>query len=307
MNPHRYSHIERALDILDKSGTIDILKDDHYLLFLFKKTERIVVALYVVTGLFSDSEPLRWSIRESCTEVLRYTLSFREGQGGGSKERLSDALVAMAHLMSLVDIAYVSDLLSPMNFSMIKKELDALHSIIDGKGRGGNAFSYHSFFDEHFFGIPKELFSEVQKEKSAGVPISELVRSSDSEHKRIDTLSAFEKFKHEQKDTHKGHLSAHRGVLYERNGSHARQGQGDGIVSDRPDSQVSSGQVKDERTKQILSILKTKNVAMIKDFSSVINGCSEKTIQRLLIELVQNGVLKREGDRRWSRYSISGK
>ncbi len=305
MNPHRYSQIERALYILDKSGTVDVLKDDQYLLFLFKKTERIVAALYVVTGLFSDHEPLKWGIRESCTDMLRHALSFKEGQSGGSKERPSDALSEMAHLLSLIDIAYVADLLSSMNFSMIKKELEAIHGVIDGKGKVGNALLHQAFFDEHFFGIPKNLFPETDKEKAEGVSTPELARVGSGEHTLVGTLSAFERLKHEQKDTDKGHEGTPDGVLYKRTGNHARLG--GYAMSNKLDSHTSSGQTKDERIKQILSILRVKNVAMIKDFSSVIVECSEKTIQRLLIELVQKGVLKREGDRRWSRYSISGK
>lgn len=305
MNPHRHSQIERALYILDKSGTVDILKDDQFLLFLFKKTERITAALYVVTGLFSDSEPLKWGIRGSCTDMLRHTLSFKEGQGSGSKERLSGVRAEMVHLLSLIDIAYVADLLSAMNFSIIKKELDAVRGVIEGKGRGGSTLLHQAIFDEHFFGIPQDLFPETDKERTESVSVAERTRSSDGEGNLVGTLSAFERLKHEQKDTHKGHGGVRGNVLYKRT---ARQTTTGGhVVSDKSDSHTSGGQTKDERIKQILSILSSKNVAMIKDFSSVIVGCSEKTIQRLLIELVQSGVLKREGDRRWSRYSISGK
>ena len=66
----------------------------------------------------------------------------------------------------------------------------------------------------------------------------------------------------------------------------------------------SSERTREDRKQGILAVLRQKDKAMIKDFSEVITECSEKTIQRLLVELVQTGVLKREGDRRWSRYSL---
>ena len=54
----------------------------------------------------------------------------------------------------------------------------------------------------------------------------------------------------------------------------------------------------------IIAVLRKQASATIKDFSAVATECSEKTIQRLLIEMVQRGVLKRSGSRRWSRYSM---
>jgi len=42
----------------------------------------------------------------------------------------------------------------------------------------------------------------------------------------------------------------------------------------------------------------------VKDFAKVITDISEKTIQRELLDLVQRGVIKKEGERRWSRYSL---
>ncbi|MEK7062719.1 MAG: DeoR family transcriptional regulator, partial [Patescibacteria group bacterium] len=56
--------------------------------------------------------------------------------------------------------------------------------------------------------------------------------------------------------------------------------------------------------KTIIEIIKTKGKVNIKDISKLIKGCSEKTIQRKLISLVKNGILKKEGERRWSRYSL---
>lgn len=52
----------------------------------------------------------------------------------------------------------------------------------------------------------------------------------------------------------------------------------------------------------ILSLLDIKDKISIKDASQAIHGCSEKTIQRELLALVSEGVLLKEGERRWSTY-----
>ena len=61
---------------------------------------------------------------------------------------------------------------------------------------------------------------------------------------------------------------------------------------------------KTNRQEVILETLKTKSNLTIKDFAKVITDCSEKTIQRELLDLVEKGVIKKEGERRWSTYSL---
>jgi predicted HTH transcriptional regulator len=61
---------------------------------------------------------------------------------------------------------------------------------------------------------------------------------------------------------------------------------------------------KDTRQNSIINLLKKSSNLTIKDFVKVITDCSEKTIQRELIQLVEKGIVKREGERRWSTYSL---
>ena len=60
-----------------------------------------------------------------------------------------------------------------------------------------------------------------------------------------------------------------------------------------------------DRTSAILSVIKNKRKASIKDISTLIRDVSEKTIQRELGALIASGVVLKEGERRWSTYSLS--
>lgn len=62
---------------------------------------------------------------------------------------------------------------------------------------------------------------------------------------------------------------------------------------------------KNSRQDIIISILRRKKEVMIKDISPLISGCSDKTIQRELLSMVKTGVLKKLGEKRWSRYSLA--
>ena len=58
------------------------------------------------------------------------------------------------------------------------------------------------------------------------------------------------------------------------------------------------------RQKSIMDILKDKKKLTIRELMSFIKDCGEKTLQRDLYELSDKGVLKKEGEKRWSAYSF---
>lgn len=59
-----------------------------------------------------------------------------------------------------------------------------------------------------------------------------------------------------------------------------------------------------DRAERIKTVLEAKPQATIKDIAEVITDVSEKTIQRELNSLIEKGQVVREGERRWSRYSV---
>lgn len=59
------------------------------------------------------------------------------------------------------------------------------------------------------------------------------------------------------------------------------------------------------RRESILSVIRKQDMVGIKEISNTIKDCSEKTIQRELLSLVAEGVLKKQGERRWSVYSFA--
>lgn len=74
------------------------------------------------------------------------------------------------------------------------------------------------------------------------------------------------------------------------------------------------GQVKDtdlvpvthikDRSEAVMSVIRTRGSVSIKDISTMVRGVSEKTIQRELAALIQAGVVRKQGERRWSTYSL---
>jgi hypothetical protein len=67
-------------------------------------------------------------------------------------------------------------------------------------------------------------------------------------------------------------------------------------------SKIYKGQ--SERTQTIIDYIKRHKKASIKELSLIITDCSEKTIQRELGILIAQGLVRKEGERRWSVYFI---
>ena len=78
----------------------------------------------------------------------------------------------------------------------------------------------------------------------------------------------------------------------------------------QPALKDTKGHIKDTprasgRREAILDVLRSKGPSYIKDISTVIIDVSEKTIQRELSSLVSEGVIEKNGDRRWTTYSLA--
>ena len=58
------------------------------------------------------------------------------------------------------------------------------------------------------------------------------------------------------------------------------------------------------REEEIKTIVRSKGQVTIKDITDTLTDVGPKTIQRTLLKMVQDGVLKKEGERRWSTYTM---
>ncbi len=62
---------------------------------------------------------------------------------------------------------------------------------------------------------------------------------------------------------------------------------------------------KANRREQILDVLRDRGSVSISDISDIITDCSEKTIQRELSFMIKNDLVKKTGERRWSKYTLN--
>lgn len=246
---------------------------DSYGLFVFKKTEKIVTAIYLLTGLMSDKEPMREKLRTLATNMLSNALLMSERVWGEEtyQKNLSSALCEMSVLF---DVAETAKMISKMNHKIIsdelKKLLDFLVTSSSNYSSAKIAFP-SGMFDGDYNYVPDQAYQAENNNSPKDINIGKSNLSQGQE---------------QVKDIQKK-ISINR-VSIEKSSEEGKN-------------------IKDKNSRQeiIISMLKGGVKLTIKDFAKNIKGCSDKTIQRELIAMVSKGVLKKEGERRWSKYFLA--
>lgn len=238
---------------------------EDYLVYIFKKTEKITAALYLVSGLLKDEEPIKWELRDKGIDLLSSSFSTSNSLPGDKNVIIQSLFTAALETLSLLNVAKVSNLISEMNHRLLVREIDGIVVMLKDR-LAQNAENAGYILSESFFKTP-DLFASGFKS----------INKTDSGNK-VDYYksqkSGFDQNSQDKQGYTKGHLVGH--------------------------------DKKNHRQETILSILSSQSNLTIKDFSKVITDCSEKTIQRELIVLVEKGLIRKDGERRWSRYSLRG-
>jgi len=242
-----------------------IAKENPSFAFAYKKTEKLIQALYLVTNFISADEPLRIRLRELSMDLLSSILSF-SSRSLSRKESVSESPQAMIfEITALLGIALSAGYISEMNYNVLKREYNMLSAFLEE--RADTVFLRGTSIHKHFFEVDvekkpqEERYFKLAEEAPQGKDIKDIVKRT------------------------KGRVQ----------GATPRGKIGIGPISKR----------RDERRAAILSLLKRQKKITVKDVSSVVENCSEKTLQRELLALVEEGILRKEGERRWSTYSLS--
>jgi hypothetical protein len=244
-----------------------------------KRIEKISQAIYLVSNHLKDNEPLKWELRKESIGFLSCIRSIDEGADSEEvpPDLVVDALSTYAKdLTSLITLAVVGGLISKNNAAIITLEIEAL-MVSFKEVTDGNAPRSGFILSQEFFATDPELRDNL----APGMYKGQTNLLSDKNPGLFNEKIQFPKKMKDQK-----------GGSPESNPENKDKKE-DG-VKDK----------KNSRQMRILTLLRAQAHLSIKDFASVIPDCSEKTIQRELLELVEKGIIKKEGERRWSTYSL---
>jgi|GEM_PF-521097 len=276
---------------------------NEFSLHCLKRTERLSAALYMVTGLIPDVEPLKWRLREQSLVLLSDVSVVRETLTANRMSLTDRTRDTVSEIITLLNVAYAGDLLSEMNVAVLKKEYLALKDMLE-EGRTLTTNTER---------IMNDIFAD------------EYARPGSVETSRVDETARH------KTGRLKGHLKDNQYEMSDRKMSvtdNVRYEEARPIVSFTKDSPAQSEknthitshvytatekehqttrpiwEIKKERRDQIIAVIKRKKYVSIKDITLFVRNISEKTIQREIVAMVEEGVLKKEGNKRWSTYSL---
>lgn len=231
-----------------------------------KKIEKISQAIYLVSNHLKDTEPLKWELRKESIGFLSCIRSL--GEDGDNTNVPADLVLDAL-------TSYGKDLISLISLARVS----GLISRINGE-------LLIKEIEQLILSFTEGITADTAR---AGFVLSHDFFAADPELQ--------ERLGFKQTQSNKLPFLSDESLSTE----HKQVTQNSQIVLENKDT------IKDKkngRQERILLLLKNQSNLTIKDFATVISDCSEKTIQRELIELVEKGVIKKEGERRWSTYSL---
>jgi len=251
----------------------------------YRKSNKLISALYMVTDIMDKDEPLRSKLRNLGANIISDIHSFNKGQVFVNQinNRVSEVL-------SFLEIASSIGIISEMNSGILTKEFIELRKSIpeiDPKNEGN---WLEEFMKEDPYltsplikGRNKEsVFSKGQISTRIGVQKGSTLLKALSD--RIPDLSRTNKM---------GNIN---------NNSLIKNSNIDVL--------------KNKRREEIILVIKDKmknstnfdgvTITEIKSNGhEALTSCGEKTLQRELVSMVLSGVLKKTGEKRWSKYLLN--
>lgn len=238
----------------------------------YDHARKIITAIYLLTDILKDEEPIKWTLRTNIIEVMSDTgvlsRSFGARQTDGDEK---DIIEKITSIQSLLDAGVFAGLVSPSNHEILSKELAVFQR---------NAVRHFHEVEGNQSLITSALFSSFSWDDVPQIPESLKGHS----------------------DTYKGHIKDTQTNI--KHVATKRTSVASKKTTKAKNATENNGATQSDRKSKILSIIRTKGNVMIKDITPDFPGVSEKTIQRDLLDLVAKGSISKTGERRWTTYSI---
>ncbi|PJE73283.1 MAG: hypothetical protein COV00_00645 [Candidatus Tagabacteria bacterium CG10_big_fil_rev_8_21_14_0_10_40_13] len=210
-----------------------------YFAYICDRVQKITGAVYRVTELLSEKEPLRWKIRQGSLEILTDLISLSEKDDLEKNHGLEKIESQITKLIVFFSLLSGNNSISGFNFEVLKEEYDSIRKSINQEKQS-------------------EFLGKLFTRNNLGLSV------------------ALESPKKNKNDN----------------------GQSNGQANEQ------NVRFAKARKDKIFNIVKTKRQINVSDLSADFPECSEKTLQRDLLEMVNKGLLKKEGEKRWRRYTL---
>jgi len=284
---------EENKNLKDSSGGTTVSITDIQFPISYNKTKKLITALYMVTDIIDELEPLRTKLRTLGVGILSDVSSIERDNTG----RLTSVIVGKINdVMSFLDIASALNIISEMNFNILKKEFYKLNQSVLGSVNRIQNINSQINLAEFFRSGDKELESRSPAYLTKG-------RGSMISNNGL-------------RENYKGHtrIGVQRGSTLMQALSDKTIGMSN--INFSNETHENFDILKKQRRNEIVSVLNSiGHPSTIKDIKDKVqslssqyvylSSCSEKTLQRELISMVIDKALNKNGEKRWSRYFLN--
>lgn len=130
--------------------------------YIMRKAEKLTTALYLVTDILSEKEPLKWKAREIGVEVLSDVTISSTASTSEKMSMLREVMKKIEKVIAFLDVAQSARMMTDMNASMLKKEYVALKDNIEAEWSRVHERS-KTILTERFFDVPVEMIKEPKE------------------------------------------------------------------------------------------------------------------------------------------------
>ena len=230
----------------------------------------LTVALYRVTDYFPKAEILRSHLRAKADEIFERLIEY--GDMPEPDKEIRSLVHKIRTIKGYLAIASTLNYVRSLNFTILEKEYGLIEQILES---------------ERIKRMRRPIHDDIQRlmHESVSRPFIE----------QSDGYSTMEEHAHEGK---KNPVSARveKSIAVHPVDKETEE-------PDMPFYERKEGGI-NERQKVIIDRLKQTGFAKISDFFDSFDGVSSKTIQRDLQNLLDRQMLKKEGEKRWTVYSL---
>ena len=279
-----------------------------------KKSERLVTALYLVTDLMSDNEPIKHGLRKNAVALLSSMNALSQLDVKDRVMELKFSLKSVTETISLLHVAVTTGIVSQMNGELLMDGFRSLQSVLEKK-QPMLTKEMLTIEDEASLHTGNQFASAITStsyDVLTPLSLARLHGTNEELRRTQDNLKSSQLLSKLEGGSSKGRTPTDSGV--EKN-----DGRSVSFIKDKESvhnvlmkhavpqasSLASSFQMrKNGRREQILALFVKGVDVSIKDIAARIKGCSEKTIQRELNALLYDNIIERIGEKRWSRYIL---
>lgn len=242
------------------------VKDMHDV--LQTRMQKITTALYLVSDLLSDTEPLKVHLRNLSVETLASIGDLSLANPSQGKRVVTEIQNLVDQINDTLSVCVAVGFISDMNFKLLTSSLAHLRDDLNKKFAVLNGVDAHkaSFLNRGVeeFTLPQGLLDlDTSTHKQ-----------SDNQNKKtsVSSMSNTAPKAHKQSNSKPPHV--------------------------KPASTSNTA-----REQVVLQFIQQKqDEVSVSEVAELFPETSEKTIQRLLVKMVEEGTLTKTGEKRWSRY-----